>query len=237
MSITQSTYLDSHALNRPGLVVTTSTCDIDSRVLEGDVNVPFGVAVQQGSEWDKIKAGIATNRFAGITVQDKTLRARLADMFSKGSVVPVLIRGDIMVRCETAVLKGNAVYMNKVTGQFSATAHDEIESVTVTDGGSGYTSAPNVAITGGGGTGATATAQIEGDAVVSVTITNRGSGYTSTPTVAFSGGGGGTGAAATAVVTDTVPLAGARFMQSSFEGDGGQLVARLRYNGPLPTHA
>ena len=52
--------------------------------------------------------------------------------------------------------------------------------------GSGYTTAPTVIISGGGGTGATATAVLGGlnnQQVVSYTITNPGSGYTSTPTV------------------------------------------------------
>ncbi len=74
-----------------------------------------------------------------------------------------------------------------------------IGSAIVTAGGSGFTSAPTVALTGGGGTGATATATIANGQVTSVTITNPGSGYTSAPTITFSGGGG-KGAAATAIV-------------------------------------
>ncbi len=74
-----------------------------------------------------------------------------------------------------------------------------IGSAVVTDGGSGFKTAPTVTLTGGGGTGATATATIANGQVVSVTITNAGSGYTSAPTITFSGGGG-KGAAATAIV-------------------------------------
>lgn len=76
-----------------------------------------------------------------------------------------------------------------------------ITAITVGNQGTGYTSAPTVALTGGSGTGATAHAVLGTGAnagkVVSVIIDNPGSGYTSAPTVAFSGGGG-TGAAATA---------------------------------------
>ena len=64
-------------------------------------------------------------------------------------------------------------------------------SVTITSGGSGYTSAPNVVISAPGETGgvqATATATLSGNAVSSVTITNPGSGYTSAPSVSFSTG-------------------------------------------------
>jgi uncharacterized repeat protein (TIGR01451 family) len=68
-------------------------------------------------------------------------------------------------------------------------------SIVVTAGGSGYTSAPVVTLAGGG-TGATAVASVNASgAVTSVTLTSAGSGYTSAPTVGF--GGPGSGAAAT----------------------------------------
>lgn len=82
---------------------------------------------------------------------------------------------------------------------------NKVASATVTAGGTGYTTAPTVAFSGGGGTGATGTAVLSGTSVVSITITNAGSGYTTTPTIAFSGGGG-TGAAATAVTSETFDM-------------------------------
>ena len=77
-----------------------------------------------------------------------------------------------------------------------------ISAVKVTNGGTGYTTTPpDVAITGGGGTGATATATVSAGVITGVTITNPGSGYTGTPTVAFTGAGAG--GAATAVVAES----------------------------------
>jgi hypothetical protein len=81
----------------------------------------------------------------------------------------------------------------------TVTQEGSLSSITLTSGGTGYTSAPSVALTGGG-TGATATAIVSGGSVTGFTITNPGSGYTSAPAIALTGGGGGTGAAATAVV-------------------------------------
>ncbi len=74
-----------------------------------------------------------------------------------------------------------------------------IIGITITNGGSGYTSAPTVSFSGGGGTGAAGTAILDGDKVTRIDITNSGSGFTSAPTVSFSGGGG-TGAAAAAAI-------------------------------------
>src|SRR5262249_1631134 len=74
-----------------------------------------------------------------------------------------------------------------------------LNSVRMTKGGSGYTSAPTVTFLGGGGFGAAGVATISGGVVTGVTLTSNGSGYTSPPTVVFTGGGG-TGAAAVAVI-------------------------------------
>ena len=73
-----------------------------------------------------------------------------------------------------------------------------ISAINVTSGGTGYTSAPTVTLTGGGGSGATATAIVDSGSVIGVAITNPGTGYTGVPTVAFTGGAG-SGAAAAAV--------------------------------------
>lgn len=74
-----------------------------------------------------------------------------------------------------------------------------VQSATVTDGGTGYTSNPTVTFSAPGGIGVTATgtAVRTGTVVTGVTITNGGTKYASKPTITFTGGGG-TGAAAIA---------------------------------------
>ena len=54
-----------------------------------------------------------------------------------------------------------------------------ITSIPVANGGSGYTSSPSISITGGNGTGATATANLTLGVVTSITVNNPGTGYTS----------------------------------------------------------
>jgi len=66
----------------------------------------------------------------------------------------------------------------------------QIDIWMTTSGGSGYTSAPTVTFTGGGGSGAAGTANISGGEVTSITMTNNGSGYSSAPSISYTGGGG-----------------------------------------------
>lgn len=76
---------------------------------------------------------------------------------------------------------------------------DQVGSITITDGGSGYSAAPTVTISAPtSGTTATATATVTGGVVTAVTITDPGSGYTTTPTVTFSAPTSGTTATGTA---------------------------------------
>jgi hypothetical protein len=81
--------------------------------------------------------------------------------------------------------------------QLDAILDGQVTALTLGSAGSGYTSAPTVALTGGGGSGATATAVTTGK-VTSIAVDTAGS-YNSAPTVIISGGGG-SGATATAVL-------------------------------------
>lgn len=76
-----------------------------------------------------------------------------------------------------------------------------VGALTVTAGGTGYTSAPAVSLSGGGcATEPTATATVASGAVTSGTVLTPGTGCTSAPAVSFTGGGG-TGATATVVLS------------------------------------
>lgn len=91
---------------------------------------------------------------------------------------------------EVALSEGDyAQYLNQKASRDSTTAAG-IERIEVPagSGGTGYTSAPNVYITGSG-TGATATATISGGAVTEITVTAKGTDY-STAHIVISGGGG-----------------------------------------------
>jgi len=73
-----------------------------------------------------------------------------------------------------------------------------VKSISITAGGSGYTTTPTVTISGDG-SGAEATATVSGGVVTSIQLTDQGRDYTSA-TVTITGGGG-SGAAATASIS------------------------------------
>lgn len=58
-------------------------------------------------------------------------------------------------------------------------------SVTMTNVGAGYLAPPTVIFSGGGGSGATGTANLTGNTVTSVTIVSGGSGYSTAPGISF----------------------------------------------------
>jgi hypothetical protein len=67
----------------------------------------------------------------------------------------------------------------------STIASGAVTGVTITSGGSGYSTVPAVTFSGGAGTGAAATAVVTGGVVTAVNVTTPGTGYTTAPTVAI----------------------------------------------------
>jgi parallel beta-helix repeat protein len=99
--------------------------------------------------------------------------------------------------CGTA---SSAATCAPLSGSSSAAGTGALGGIYVLNGGSGYSSATTVTISGGGGTGAQAAPVISGGVVVGFSVTNHGSGYTSAPTVTINDPAAtpGTGAVAAA---------------------------------------
>ena len=125
------------------------------------------------------------------------VRLREATDISKGKVGLTLPR----MSFEFNAINYDSTRKLTTTKQFkSPKATGTVTGVTITNGGTGYTS-PTLVFTGGGGTGAAGTITVDTDGIVqpTVTMTNAGSGYTSTPTVTVKdGGSNGYNATATA---------------------------------------
>ncbi len=112
-----------------------------------------------------------------------------------------------------------------------------VYKITVSTGGSGYTSTPSVTISGGGGTGAQAVAQTTGNttagySVGGIVITNAGSGYTSAPTVTVDGNAAATASVLTFGTTRTLHMFQGRF--NDMYGING-LGRGFRWDGETPT--
>jgi hypothetical protein len=87
------------------------------------------------------------------------------------------------IACLLFLFSGMAVQAQTTAGATATVYNEFVVGITVTNGGTGYTFAPAVTITGGGGAGAASYATISNGVVTAITVTNAGSGYTSTPQV------------------------------------------------------
>jgi hypothetical protein len=107
-----------------GMIATTSVTAIDTYVMEGETAVGWGVAVQLGSGANKCKAGMAANKFVGITVKDGTRKPEDNDTYTKSAHASLIYRGDIWVEVEGAVVVGGDVVAATATGKLSSAAAD-----------------------------------------------------------------------------------------------------------------
>ncbi len=106
------------------------------------------------------------------------------------TVQPAVVRFRILNACNDRFLNLQLYVVSSI-----------INTINLTGGGSGYSSAPTVTLSGGGGTGALATATITSGAVSAINLLTVGSGYTSAPTVTISPPTGLGGVTATATAT------------------------------------
>jgi Bacterial Ig domain len=157
---------------------------------------------------------------------------------TSGAIPAVTYGAEVpLVFSEIDPVQNNAVNAAVNTAGFNEmtmrTLGDQVNSIAITSGGSGYTSNPAVTITGGGGSGASATASV-GAVITSIAVTNGGSGYTSVPAVTITDTGTPISAAsAVAVMTNalgsvTVTAGGAGYLADdviNFTGGGGYNAA------------
>lgn len=124
---------------------------------------------------------------------------------------------------------GDAFVTNQEVGVFGVDENEVgvidtvIVEIDVTAGGTDYDIATtSVGFSGGGGSGATATAVIAANVVTGVTITDPGTGYTSAPTVTITDSGSGSGATATADIGSVGGAAAHTGWHIRTEGTGGR---------------
>lgn len=158
----------------------------------------FGSGYGRGIAWFRDRFYVAID---GTIYEDSATPTSVITLTNADAKVGMILANSSTIGDYLFICDGTQAWIVKDDGSIISVTNDTIRTITVMAGGSGYASAPTVVFTGGGGTGATATAVVSGGAVVSITITNIGSGYTSAPTISFTGGGG-TGATANAYLND-----------------------------------
>ena len=81
-----------------------------------------------------------------------------------------------------------------------------VSDIVIANGGTSYGSAPTLTVSGGGGTGASFTATVAGNAITGLTLVNGGSGYYETPTIAIAGAGSSLASSATVDGSTTITV-------------------------------
>lgn len=118
---------------------------------------------------------------------------------------------------------GDPIYVSfkypKEVAPFTPAVPAQVSGITVKTPGAGYTAAPTVTATGGGGSGLALTASLgPSGSIASIAITSPGSGYTSAPTIAIAAPpAGGTQAEATATFANRIPAVAAQFQVMMLE--------------------
>lgn len=178
------------------MTAPSGTLTFDSLINTNLINIPITTVpdiVSEGDETVKITLLHPTGaNLVGsthtLTITDLAPPEVFTDTLSRLPTVSAQLRGHVYPQTEAVVA-----------------------SVFITNPGTGYTSAPTVTISGGGGLNATATAALGTGAatgtVATITVTDPGSGFRTQPTVAITGGGG-SGATAVCILTPAKPLDG-----------------------------
>ena len=209
--------------SKPTLAVTTTDamCYVSSiEVIDGGAQYETEPTVTiSGSGGAAAKASVSYGRISGVEMQNYGNRYATAP--------------DVTVPMAT----GTATDGSGAT--FSVVVNGQIADVVPTNLGSSYTSAPSVSVSGGGGSGALLTCEIDDyGRIDAVYIRNPGSGYTSAPTITFSGGGG-SNAAGTAVMAYRVSAVNVTAGGTNYRGNpyiqfssssGGGALARCTVN-------
>jgi hypothetical protein len=171
--VTPGTMSSSEPTHRQGTVQnnTAAVKYLGTRV-KGTVNTS-NTTVSVGSFTVGVKYTIATMGTTTST-QWNTIAGTSAVTYIVGSTFTAAIAG-------TGLGNGSAT----TKSISSITLLGGVREINMTNGGSGYTSAPAITFSGGGGSGAVASSKMSSGSVIYCTVSNQGDNYTSDPAVVF----------------------------------------------------
>lgn len=117
--VVQSTYGERHDYAVEGMVADMVQNNRETRLCETSGGIGFGKAVTRGTGDKGVVLGGTVAKFAGVTIQDKTLARVLPDVYGLGDNVNVLNFGMVYVLAAgVSVADGDDVYFNPTTGAF-----------------------------------------------------------------------------------------------------------------------
>ncbi len=158
---------------------------------------PSTISVRNGSLGNSNITVTSVNGFAGkVSLSAYPPSGWTASLNSSSVVVPLGGSNKSVLSVTTSSGAKAGTYNVTIVGSYGSLNHNASLTVNITtgttsitgfnvqSGGSGYTT-PAVIITGGGGSGATATARVSNGVIFGIVLTNPGSGYTSSPTVSI----------------------------------------------------
>jgi hypothetical protein len=106
--------------------------------------------------------------------------------FTTAQLTSYINNARVSVALDFACVREFVTGINIIAQQETYPLTGAVAGVTVDDGGTGYVTAA-ISFTGGGGSGAAATATVTSGVITAITMTNWGTGYTSVPAVVITG--------------------------------------------------
>ena len=153
----------------PGYTATTRTMSATATWSSATYGAGNFVAIANGSSSTSYSTDGKTWSSAGAL--PSTTFGEVVYGGGEGAVATAIVGG----------LGGSGAQLTAVIG--TGTLATQIVSVTVDNGGFGYTTAPTIVFTSASGSGATATCTVLNGAIAGITMTINGSGYLTVPTV------------------------------------------------------
>lgn len=119
MAVVQSTYSENISRALPGMPADADY-SADTRIVETEAGIAFGVATSQGANDNGALVGAAAAAdFVGVSIRDKTVPDG-TDKYADGANIGVMTRGDIWVTVGGDVVAGDDVTFVATTGVLSS---------------------------------------------------------------------------------------------------------------------
>lgn len=166
--------------------------DIERALISGEVSVENYLSLS-----DAITASVGKKLVIGsqiVLTTDIDLSTCAAVEFTPSGMI--IIPSNYYLKMPASVIAGRWQIFN--------CSGSRIKQINVVSGGTGYTNGQAVAISGGSGSGATATAVVSGGVIASVIVANGGSGYKLSSSIPSASASGGTGAVLSPIVYNPV---------------------------------